>query len=474
MLNSLRTRLWLTHVLVVGVALGIVALALLLYLLRNPLLYRQTVLELRLAGNIIARRAPQMANESLEQWTQALRRMDENLGVRLILLAEDGSVLVDSRSGSSGELPPMLPIKEPKLHLPAFRDLEGVTWLYTLQPLSGRIMLMVAKERPKVPVLAILTDNLLPPLVNAGLVALVLGLLLSLAVSRWVAAPLQRIAEAAEGVAAGEYRRLNPSGPEEVQTLARAFNQMMAQVNASRQAQRDFVANVSHELKTPLTSIQGFAQAIMDGTAESEQARRESARVILEEANRMHRLVMDLLDLARFDARTAQMQRVPVEMPALIQGVQSQLAPLAQEAQVAFRVEVSSLPTLVGDPDRLAQVFTNLVENAIKHTPAGGEVRLTAGLEENHICVQVQDTGEGIPHEEQKRIFERFYQLDKSRRGGGRRGVGLGLAIAQEIVWAHGGKVSVESQPGQGSTFIVKLPLGLPDDSTLVKRRAEG
>jgi two-component system sensor histidine kinase ResE len=233
---------------------------------------------------------------------------------------------------------------------------------------------------------------------------------------------------------------------------------------------RDFVANVSHELKTPLTSIQGFAQAILDGTAGDGAAREHAARVIFDESQRLKRLVEELLDLARLDAGQAALSLASVDLTALLADVVDRMQPPAQEKGVRLSAQVGALPALVADGDRLAQVFTNLIDNAIKHTPAGGEVRVAAEAQAEFISVSVEDSGTGIPVADLERIFERFYQVDRSRRSGPERGAGLGLAISREIVVAHGGAISAESRPGLGSRFTLRLPRARPGDSTAVRR----
>jgi signal transduction histidine kinase len=212
-------------------------------------------------------------------------------------------------------------------------------------------------------------------------------------------------------------------------------------------------------LKTPLTSIQGFAQAILDGAAQTPEALQQAASVIFNEAGRMHRLVMDLLVLARLEGGTADLQKAPVDLGLLLNNIIDKFKLQAEQANVRFNLQLGPLPTITGDGDRLSQVFTNLVDNAIKYSPAGGQVTIFAALAGADVLIQVRDSGTGISPEDQKRIFERFYQVDKSRRGGSGRGVGLGLAIAHQIVTAHHGRIWVDSAPGQGSTFSVSLPV---------------
>ncbi|MEW6716292.1 MAG: HAMP domain-containing sensor histidine kinase [Chloroflexota bacterium] len=471
MFRSLRARLWLSNVIVVGVALCIVALGLFLYIWRNPALYRQAVIELRLISTELGKRAGQFASLQSNELMDIIKRADEAFEVRVVLLTADGHVRVDSRADTGERLPEVLPTSNPRLRLPTFRDAAGNVWIYALQTVGEGNILMVTRPRPNVPVLTILRDDLLPPLIQAGVVALLLGLILALGISRWIATPMQRIAEAAEGVASGEYQSLHPAGPLEVRTLALAFNQMVERVRAMQQSQRDFVANVSHELKTPLTSVQGFAQALMEGTVDSPEEVQQSAQVIYDEAGRMHRLVNELLELAKFDTGMVEMQRIPLDLEALLSDVREKFAPQAKESQVELVLEVQPLPLLIGDSDRLTQVFSNLLDNALKHTPPGEQVKIRAKPVNASVEVSVQDSGPGIPPEELERVFERFYQLDKSRQSAKNKGVGLGLTIARGIVEAHGGKLEVRSMVGQGSTFVVKLPLALPDDKTPALRR---
>jgi signal transduction histidine kinase len=242
--------------------------------------------------------------------------------------------------------------------------------------------------------------------------------------------------------------------------LTRAFNSMIARVESSQRSQRDFVADVSHELKTPLTSIQGFAQAILDGTADTPETRIQAAQIIYNEAERMHRMAVDLLDLARLEAGTADLKMSVVDVRALLQNILEKFTPQAQTTGIRLELDVPpDLPALIGDGDRLAQVFTNLVDNGLKFTPPDGKVILAARTAGADMELSVSDTGVGILRAAIPRLFDRFYQVDTSRAGGEGHGAGLGLAIVREIVDAHGGRISVRSELGHGTTFVVHLPL---------------
>jgi signal transduction histidine kinase len=348
------------------------------------------------------------------------------------------------------------------------RDAHGEIWLYTFKRLSVDRILVVAAPRPRVSVLNIFTDQLLLPIVEGGLIALLLSLIFAFALSRWVADPLQQVVVAARNYPEGleEMKPVSLRGPHEVQDLTRAFNSMVGRVESSQKSQRDFVANVSHELKTPLTSIQGFAQAILDETADTPEARQQAAQIIYDEAGRMHRMALDLLDLARLEAGTADLKMAPVDLSALLHNTVEKFTRQARKAGIDLQVNVPEhLPTLMGDGDRLAQVFTNLVDNALKFTPPSGHVTLRAAQTGTEMEISITDTGIGVPKEALPRLFDRFYQVDPARSGGEtadmRRGAGLGLAIVQEIVQAHDGRISVRSEVGRGTTFVIHLPLAV-------------
>jgi two-component system sensor histidine kinase ResE len=249
------------------------------------------------------------------------------------------------------------------------------------------------------------------------------------------------------------------AGPKEVRELIRAFNAMLDRMAASQRSQRDFVSSVSHELKTPLTSIQGFAQAIKDGTASSPEERRQAAEIIHAEAGRMHRLAVGLLDLAALDAGTVELRNAPVDLHEVLAQLCSRFEPIATLAGVTLEFDLpTELSAVAGDGDRLLQVFTNLVDNAIKFTPPGGGVNVRAEQDRGETRVVVRDTGPGMSVEELTHIFERFYQADAARGGGDKHGAGLGLPIARELTEAHGGRISVRSTLGHGAEYVVPLP----------------
>lgn len=455
MFTSLRSRLWLSYAFVITIALSIVAIVLLAFLLRNPFASREIQQRLRNTQSLIAA-TPQKFMDNPTSLQEVTRTND----VRVLVFNSARQLVFDSSSSA-----PSLPFPRRNLlgrNVQNARDANGEAWLYTSRRLSKDRILVVAAPRPRVPVLNIFTDELLIPILQGGLIALLLSLVLAFALSRWVADPLQQLVVAAQNYPEGseEMKPVSPRGPHEVQDLTRAFNSMVTRVESSQKSQREFVADVSHELKTPLTSIQGFAQAILDGTANTPETRRQAAQIIYDEAGRMHRMALDLLDLARLEAGTADLKMSPVDIDALLRNIVEKFSRQAQKTEITLRLNnPENLPPLIGDGDRLAQVFTNLVDNALKFTPAKGQVTLAAVNAGAEMEISITDTGIGVPKEALPRLFDRFYQVDPSRAGGERHGAGLGLAIVQEIIQAHGGRISVRGEVGRGTTFVIHLPL---------------
>ncbi len=455
MFSSLRARLWLSYAILVCIALGVAAILFLFYLWQDPVLYRPTLERLSAVQTVIQTRLDGSAFTSREFET-LLQRADAAFDVRLALV-RDKQVVFDTRPNAA-----RLNLNRfPRLdrNLPLVRDADGQAWLYSLTEYPDGTGLLALAPRDRLPLLALLRNDLFAPFVRGGLLAMIFSLLLAYWIAHWVSRPLQPLVNASHQMPYAEVQPVRVSGPREVQDVLRAFNAMLRRVQANQRAQKDFVANVSHELKTPLTSIQGFAQAILDGTADSPESQRQSAQIIYNESGRMHRMVLDLLDLARMDSGMTSLEMLPLDMAALLNNVAEKFEPQARQMGIRLEVGAAGLPVLVGDGDRLSQVFTNLVDNALKFTPRGGQIRMEAQAADGWMTVSVADTGQGIPPEAQPHIFDRFYQADESRQGGERHGAGLGLAICREIVEAHGGKISVRSQPGRGSTFTVELPL---------------
>lgn len=224
------------------------------------------------------------------------------------------------------------------------------------------------------------------------------------------------------------------------------------------QMRTEFVSNVTHELRTPLTSIQGFAETLLEGALDDPGTARHFVTIIQKESGHLNRLIEDLLDLSRIESGRWKMRKEPVQLRQLAEETVGRLTPRARELGVSLGLAIpEGLPEVPGDSVRLAQVLLNLVDNALKYTPAGGSVTVSARETGPTVSISVVDTGTGIPKADLPRIFERFYRVDKARsRATG--GTGLGLSIVKHIVEAHGGSISVVSDVGQGAAFTFTLP----------------
>jgi two-component system OmpR family sensor kinase len=483
-LKSLRSRLLVSYTLVILVCLAVVGLAMGLLLARRSLPEQQIYRDLENKSRWVHLR-PALSEFLLdrppERLAQGLQRVADILSARVMMIEEGGRVVADTGDEWVGHnllAEANLNQQTPDLVRGVFRPAGTLQrWLFVgralpVQGASPARWVVLSQQAPRLAVFQLFGENLLRPLAQAGTLALVLSVLLAWLISRSVARPIQGTAAAARAMAAGDYDQQLPlSGPAEVQELAASFNRMARQVKSGQQAQRDFVANVSHDLKTPLTSIQGFSQAILDGTATDPEEARRAAGIIHDEAGRMRRMVDDLLLLARMDAGELQMDRQAVDLAQLLASCVARLEPRAQGGDIALSLSTppSELPSITGDGDRLVQLFTNLLDNALKHTPAGGRVTVTASASEDQVLVSVADTGPGIPADQLARIFERFYQVDKSRARTQAPGVGLGLAICKELAAAHGGRITAESVVGVGTKFSVTLPTA--DAAPTVARR---
>jgi heavy metal sensor kinase len=270
-------------------------------------------------------------------------------------------------------------------------------------------------------------------------------------------APIDRITRTAQRISAENLGgRISLHGPDdEVGRLARTFDAMLARLEAAFERQRRFTADASHELRTPLTAILGQIDVALERPREAETYR-TTLTTIREQAQRLARLVGDLLFLARTDAQTTPIAVEPLDLSTLLQAAVDEVKPLAAARDQT--IELAAVPLkLEGSEDHLLRLFLNLLDNAIRYTPPGGRIMLNCACDGSEIVAHISDTGPGIAPEHLPRLFERFHRVDRGRsRAQG--GSGLGLAIAQSIAHAHGGRIAVESAVGQGSTFTVILP----------------
>ena len=384
MLSSIRSRLWLSYAAVIFLALTVVTTAVTLFLIRNPYTYRQAALRLSVVEGL--------ANDA--STTPASFASAANaLTVRVLVVSPDGRILSDS--GASQSSLRNLGVDRRVRQITTTLDNNGRLWLLTKQRLPDGNLQVFATPRPALlPVLSVVRDELWRPLFQAGLWALALSLVPAYLIARWIADPMQDLIKVVGSVgrrgdrtdapalaAAGPpaARAAAERGPREVRDLARAFDAMFQRVSEMQRSQKDFTANVSHELKTPLTSIQGFAQALLDGTAASEDSRRRAAETIQIESGRMYRMATDLLELARLDSGGVEFRREPVDVGALLTRLRDRFELFAAAAGVTLNLETTTtVPVFEADGDRLGQALGNILENSIKFAPPGSEVLVRA------------------------------------------------------------------------------------------------
>lgn len=299
----------------------------------------------------------------------------------------------------------------------------------------------------------------------ATVAAILSAIVVSLLISRQVTGPIRAVQSASQRIADGHYTErvqlphLTPEDADELEQLAVSFNQMAMHLEQTETLRRELIGDVAHELRTPLTTIKGTVEALLDGVLPPEA---ETFQEIYREADRMQRLVADLQELSRVEAGAYRLNLQPLSLSTLCATVSGRLAHQFAEKGVTVTVEIpENLPKIQVDEDRLNQVLTNLIGNALQYTPRGGQVTIMARRQGDDIWVTVKDTGIGIPVDALSHLFDRFYRVDKSRsRAGG--GSGIGLTIAKFFVEAHAGHIWAESEGiGMGSRFTFALPAHL-------------
>jgi signal transduction histidine kinase len=453
--RSIATRLFLSYLAVVVVGLAAAAITISGLLLR----YENDQTKLRLeelsAPFLTAIQTGVRAGQQPRDIVAALTEQAHAADARLLIITPQRRVVVDSEGT-------MINVQLPQ---PAATNIgefsEGnEQWIFVRQQLrqaaasaGGLGFIVVARPR------AVFTDTLralLPSLAVTGLVALGFALIVAGLLSRTITRPLRDLVGGVRRFASGDYgTRVPIAGPSEVAEMSTAFNEMASEIQRARGSEQAFLADISHELRTPLTSIQGFAQAIVEGEARGD-AVSHVAEIIHREARRLVRMVEGLLQVARLESGALQMAREDVAPSRLLEGAVTALDVQARDAGVRFDVSsAAELPSVRGDPDKLAQLFLNVLDNAVKHSPRGTTVQVRGERDDGAVVVRVRDSGSGLPEGAQVRLFQRFYRGENALRNG----AGLGLAIAQAIAQAHGGSITATNVEGGGAEFAVRLPL---------------
>jgi signal transduction histidine kinase len=317
------------------------------------------------------------------------------------------------------------------------------------------VHLMTADGQPADTAQAMFDASVGRVVLMALVVAILAGTALSVVLGDRIARPLREVGRAARRIAAGDYgARVPRMGPEELTDLSDSFNEMAASLQEQEQLRREFIANAAHELRTPLTNLQGYLEALRDEVIPADRATFES---LWEEAERLVRLSRSLDVLATGDSVAARREPVELDVTAAVRSAAELVAPAIGQSGLAFDLELPSHLSAFADPDGLAQVLGNLLQNAVRYTPRGGSVRLRAERRGGNVVVSVSNTGPGIPAADLPHVFERFYRVEKSRDAA-RGGAGIGLAIVRQIVDSFGGSVGAESNDGL-TRFWFSLPV---------------
>ncbi|MPZ98530.1 MAG: HAMP domain-containing protein [Dehalococcoidia bacterium] len=438
-------------------------------------------------GLLVAPLTQRAGNMELNGWPRELMREDlEQVAgyydIRILLLDNVQRVVIDtdvanSMLGERLDLPAATPTPEPQedgrpagsmSSFHTVRTNAGGEDLYLFTTAAERVIPTWPPWTPQMQlVIAVPAGDvtsawaaLLPRLSVAGLSAAVVAVVAATLLASRITKPIAQMTRASEAMARGDLQqRIDDAGSDEVGALASAFNQMSAQVARSNRAMRDLLANVSHELKTPLTSIQGFSQAMVDGMADDREQSREMAAVIHDEAERIRALVDDLLYLSEIESGTLQLNLDAVDVDAVVSDTARRFRYLAEQQDIEIRLAPAA-GEIRADGRRLEQVLANLVDNAIRYAPAGTEVLLRTYLIGDDAAIEVHNGGGAIAPDHLPHVFDRFYQVDPSRSDD--RHSGLGLAIVHELVQAHEGQAVVESSTDSGTVFTVRLPVAGP------------
>jgi len=501
MVRSLRIRLTLSHLLVIVVAMGVLGALLLegtgryfLQAMEESLLAQARITAQALVsgglvgpdGSGLNAASNTIQQQSSNYWVQAQNvapltdtaalngsdlapyanaslQLSTQLDTRIRILSAQGTVLVDSLQEQQGQALAGDVVAQQALAGRAASRTDSLlapqAAMHAALPVlaDGQVVGAVYLSQPLRDVTIVLRDLALLWLL-ATAVALVLSGVVGGLLSRAVARPVRDLTTAAQAVAGGALgTRVAAQSPDEIGRLGRAFNEMTARLQEARQSQTDFVANVSHELRTPLTSIKGTVETLRDGAVEDVAVRDHFLATVEGETDRLIRLVNDLLLLSRVDSDALPLHCRPLDLAEVARVAVERLAPLARARGVTVRVEAPpDLAPVQADPDRLAQVLVNLVDNAVKFSPPGGAVTVRVSQVGERLQIQVQDEGPGIPPEELNRVGQRFYRADRARsRAEG--GSGLGLSIARALVQAHGGELRIASTAGQGTVVTMGI-----------------
>lgn len=447
MIHSLRLRLLLAFSLVIFVALGTISLFVSQASGTKIQQYQEQANQIKMDRAQCLLFQYYLHGGGWSEVQPVVQHMASIYGQRIILADANGVVVADSGNDYVGNQydPTWLGRDQQVLNI---RDGDNTLGILYIGPE------LVSQTAPAS--IQTLSSSINLFLLWGGILALVTALIVTLFLSRRISAPVHALTLTAEKLGKGDFsQRVNFESKDEVGKLVRTFNSMADDLMRAKQLREDLVADVAHELRTPVADVRAYVEAIQDGLLEPSKSNLNS---IYEDILLLSRLINDLQVLAQADANELNLSFQPEDIAAVINGVTTSVQPRVTDKGITLTVELpTKLPLLKIDAQRITQVLRNLLDNAIAHTPSGGEIIVTAFDNKEYMEVAVSDTGEGIPEKDLPNIFERLYRVDRSRaRATG--GSGLGLTIAKRLVEAHGGKIVAQSEIEKGSRFIFTIP----------------
>lgn len=465
-------RLWQTELFVVVIVVAMLILSGALSAgLKDTLSEMAMITEVRNASAMVQRLEMRLPITS-DDLGAVRRDIDEYRGIYgtgIWVYTREGELLESSSDGSPGDEVLHAAWQEGLRARPSYAsiDMSRGGWVVAAKPLvgtSGSLFGVVVTASPVDASLAIL-DAVRYRLWVTFWISLIVAGLLGFAFSEFIGRRIRAMSEAAAAMAAGDFEQRLPTGfvPDEVYDLAVSYNSMasklgeaFAALQESERAQRRFVADASHEMRTPIAALKGILELLADGAQDDPEVREDFIRTMGVETDRLGRLVGDLLTLAQLEAGEITLDVAPQWAADVLGDVARVMHALAERAGVVLAVDLPDGDLrFMGDRDRVVQVLLSFTDNALKHSARESRIRLRARRSGDTVTLEVSDEGEGIAADELPRVFERFYRSDSARAGSG---AGLGLAIAKEIVEAHGSMIDVRSAPGEGATFGFALP----------------
>lgn len=453
-----------TFLLILGVSFGVMA-ALLTGLVSSNLYAQRTRQASRSAEKLAASVAPFFASADMESLSVMLESAAEDADGRVLLVDAEGKVQLDTHArleGTRTAVPEVIDVLSggQQAHgIHALADGDHAALSASAVVHEGRVIgavLLVSPVTELRQAILNVENQLMAVFIGVAAAALAAAFVFAMTLT----SPIRALTTTIRRMGKGDFSaRVKVHASGEMKELAESYNAMAERIENFDQSRSQFVQNASHELKTPLATMKILLENMIYQPDMPAELRAEFMEDMNHEIDRLSGIITDLLTLTQMDSRETGVQRAPVDLSALCAETVHALRPAAEKAGLDLQDALESSVTLQGDASKLSQVAYNLIDNAVKYTPRGGQIRVTLSAQSGEAVFRVQDTGIGIPEADVKHIFDRFYRVDKARsRATG--GTGLGLSIVRQMVQLHGGTIAVESTPGEGSAFIVRLPMG--------------